>query len=223
VFYFAPEDFNQSELGLPGGIRKLYPDQPYPSSVNPDSARPDELTDDGYLKYFEYEFLIDSLLPTVPYWVNVTAFDFGSPESGLDALETSVTLGFLSAYPLSSAEEVARKNLKVFVYPNPYRLDAGYRALGFEGRATDVVRPDDRVRQVTFANLPPKCTIRIFSLDGDLVREIKHDKVPSDPKGSVDTWDLITRNTQLVVSGLYYWTVEDEDGETQIGKLVIIM
>ncbi|MEW5995734.1 MAG: T9SS C-terminal target domain-containing protein, partial [Candidatus Zixiibacteriota bacterium] len=83
--------------------------------------------------------------------------------------------------------------------------------------------PDDRVRQIHFANLPPRCTIRIYTLDGDLVREIEHDMDPSDPNASHDTWNMITRNTQLVVSGLYYWTVEEPDGETQIGKLVIIM
>ncbi len=222
LFYFTMQDYNQSELGLPHGIRKRFPDQPFPSTLNPDSARPEELTEDGYLKYFEYEFVIEDLLPTVPYWVNVTAFDFGSPSSGLPSLESSVTVGAKSAYPLSSADEVAQKDLKVIVYPNPYRIDAGYRSLGYEGR-TELDRPDDRVRAIHFANLPPKCTIRIFTLDGDLVREIEHNYAPSDPNASHETWNLITRNTQLVVSGLYYWTVESEDGETQIGKLVIIM
>ncbi|MEW5993978.1 MAG: hypothetical protein AB1744_06240, partial [Candidatus Zixiibacteriota bacterium] len=222
VFYFAAQDFNRSELGLPGAIRKVYPDQPFPSGLNPDSARPEELTEDGYFKYFEYEFVIKDLLPTVPYWINVTAFDYGSPQSGLPSLETSRTVGSISAYPLSSADEVAAKDLKVFVYPNPYRIDAGYRTLGFEGRV-DIDRPDDRVRQIHFANLPPRCTIRIYTLDGDLVREIEHDMDPADPNASHDTWNMITRNTQLVVSGLYYWTVEEPDGETQIGKLVIIM
>ncbi len=222
VFYFEPQDYNQSELGSVDGIHKVYPDQPYPSSLSPDSARPEELTDDGYLKYFEYEYVIDNLLPTVPYWVNVTSFDFGSPVSGLASLETSVTLGAKSAYPLSSADEVARQDLKVMVYPNPYRIDAGYRTLGFEGRANPD-RPDDRVRTMHFANLPPKCTIRILSLDGDLIREIRHNLDPSNPNAAHETWDLITRNMQLVVSGLYYWTVEAENGKTQIGKLVIIM
>jgi len=128
-----------------------------------------------------------------------------------------------SAYPLSSVDDVARQNLKVFVYPNPYRIDAGYRALGFEGRNTPGARPDDRVRAIHFANLPDSCTIRIFTLDGDLVREINHEMDPSDPNASHDIWDLITRNTQMTVSGLYYWTVEAKNGEIQIGKLVIIM
>ena len=46
---------------------------------------------------------------------------------------------------------------------------------------------------------------------------------PADTNSSHDTWNMITRNTQMVVSGLYYWVVEAEDGSTQMGKLVIIM
>jgi len=63
----------------------------------------------------------------------------------------------------------------------------------------------------------------VFSLDGDLVREIVHNIPAENPIASHDTWDLITRNTQLAVSGLYYWTIEAPDGEVQIGKLVLIM
>jgi hypothetical protein len=118
---------------------------------------------------------------------------------------------------------VAEQGLDVFVYPNPYRLDSDYRGAGYEARG-NLDRPEDRTRAIHFANLPPKCTIRIYSLDGDLVREIDHDVSPSDPLANHETWDLITRNTQLVVSGLYYWTVEPDDGgEVQIGKLVVIM
>ena len=127
-------------------------------------------------------------------------------------------------YALESVDSVLAKSLEVYVYPNPYRLDAGYRAAGFEGLAQqERTRPDDRVRRIHFANLPPECTIRIYSIDGDLVREIEHEVDPADPLSNHATWDLITRNTQLVVSGLYYWVVERPDGETQIGKLVIIM
>jgi hypothetical protein len=46
---------------------------------------------------------------------------------------------------------------------------------------------------------------------------------PSDPTSRDHEWDLITRNTQMIVSGLYYWTVEMPDGRVQMGKLVILM
>jgi hypothetical protein len=128
-------------------------------------------------------------------------------------------------YALESTDSIlVNDELRVFVYPNPYRLDANYRAAGFEGRGFNQRdRPDDRVRRIHFANLPPKCKISIYSIDGDLVREINHDMDPSDPLSNHDTWDLITRNTQIVVSGLYYWTVETPDGRTQIGKVAIIL
>ncbi|UCG62708.1 MAG: hypothetical protein JSV52_05325 [Candidatus Zixiibacteriota bacterium] len=222
IFYFSQQDYNASSFGLNTNIRKTYPDQPYPSSLNPDSAHPDELTDDGYLKYFDYELMIDSLLPTVAYWVNVTAFDFGSPVNRVLPLESSLANGGKCGYASEPSSVVAEQGLKVYVYPNPYRLDADYRDMGFEGR-TAPDRPDYRVRAINFANLPAKCTIKIYSLDGDLIREINHDVPVDDPAASHETWNLITRNTQMVTTGLYYWTVEADNGETQIGKLVIIM
>jgi hypothetical protein len=72
-------------------------------------------------------------------------------------------------------------------------------------------------------NVPATCTIRIHTLDGDLVRELHHDVDPSDPKAHHASWDMISRNVQMIVPGLYYWSVEDENGSTQIGTLVVIM
>jgi hypothetical protein len=161
-------------------------------------------------------------LPTVSYWANVTAFDFGSPKSNLTALETSKTVGVKEAYPFNSEAEAAGTSDKIYIYPNPYRIDGDYRARGYEGRA-EIIRPDYRVRAIHFTNLPPKCTIRIHSLDGDLVRELRHDMDPSLPTSRDHEWDLVSRNTQMIVTGLYYWTVESPDGSVQMGKLVILM
>jgi len=217
IFYFTKHDYNASKLGVNTPITKIYPDAPPPSAP----PLPSDYTDDGYLKYYEYQMVIDSLLPTVPYWVSVTAFDFGSPSSGLEPLESGKTIQAVSAFPDGSRDTVVSQR-KVYIYPNPYRIDDPYRRKGFEGR-TQPDRSDDRVRAIYFANLPPKCTIRIFTLDGDLVRQLDHDFDPSDPNASHDKWDMITRNTQMIVSGIYYWTVQDDKGSVQIGKLVVIM
>ena len=222
IFFFVPQDFNKSVLGVSTPIRKIYPTEPYPSTFKPDSAQPAELTPDGYFKYFEYEYILTDLLPTVPYFVNVTAFDFGSPKSGLSSLESPPNINPKTTYAMESADSVVAKDMKVFIYPNPYRIDGNYRAEGFEGRG-ESDRVDDRVRRIHFANLPPKCTIRLFTIDGDLIREIIHDIPAADPLSNHDVWDLITRNTQLAVSGLYYWTVESPGGQVQMGKLVLIM
>ncbi len=222
VFYFRAHDYNASIPGVTTPIRKVYPDEESPSIYHPDSIPAEAYTEDGFLKYYEYEFNVDSLLPTVPYSVNVTAFDFGQPDMGIPGLESSVAIGAVSSYPLAPSDAGAGGNTDVYVYPNPYRIDAGYRSDGYEGRMQDD-RPDYRVRALNFANLPARCTIYIYSIDGDLIRRIEHDFDSSDPNSSHDSWNLITRNTQMVVSGLYYWVVEAEDGTTQMGKFVIIM
>ncbi len=220
IFYFATHDYNESEWGVTTPIRKIYPNAPPPPRSG--DLPPEYYTEDGYLKYYEYEFTIENLLPNVPYYVAVTAFDIGSPQTGLEPLESSKTYFSKYAYPNNELDENPDEVKNVYVFPNPYRNDAGYRQNGFEGLGQED-RSRDRVRKVTFANLPPKCTIRIFTLDGDLVREIHHDFSPADPNSSYHEWDLVSRNVQLVVSGLYYWVVEDENGNTQIGKLVIIL
>jgi hypothetical protein len=225
TIYFAPQDYNRSELGVSTGIRKRFSGQPYPQSLSKDSCLESDTTTDGFFKYFEYEYTIDDLLPTVRYYVNVTAFDFGSPASGLPSLESERTLKPAITYALESQDSVQAKDLKVEVYPNPYRVDGHYAQEGYEG-TTLVERSQvaDRNRRIHFYNLPPECTIRIYTLDGDLVREISHALAPTDPLSTHETWDLITRNTQLAVSGLYYWTVESKkDGNVQIGKLVLIL
>ncbi|UCG62702.1 MAG: hypothetical protein JSV52_05295 [Candidatus Zixiibacteriota bacterium] len=219
IFYFATVGYNQSAFGVDTPIRKSYPNQPYPSTLNPDDADPDELTEDGYFKYFEYELVIDDLLPTVPYYISVTAFDRGSTILGLASSESPISNNTQAAYPLASTEEVAANDLKVYVYPNPYRGDVDYQAQGFENRY-GLLAPD-RMHRIHFANLPPVCTIYIYSLDGDLVRKLEHHYPGGGPEAMHEEWNMITRNTQLVESGLYYWVVESEEG-TQMGKLVII-
>ncbi|UCC45632.1 MAG: hypothetical protein JSU65_06855 [Candidatus Zixiibacteriota bacterium] len=252
LFYFEPQDFNRSVLAneetdsivATTEIRKLYPDALIPeqkwiehrdsipdsiwsNQVLLDSLLVPELLAEGdtVFKYYEYEFVVEDLLPTIPYWINVTAFDYGSPQSGLPSLETSPTILPSVSYAMEGAPDPSKTDeLSVYVWPNPYRLDAGYRSSGYEGFFEDErTRPDDRVRRIHFGGLPPRCTIRIYTLDGDLVREIDHDIDPGDPLASHDSWDMITRNTQLAVSGLYYWTVEADGFKTQIGKLVLIL
>ena len=227
-YYFTPQDANQSSLDNPYMIHKTYPEEPPPTVRNLNIASlyyPEELTEDGYFKYYEYEHTITKLLPSQLYYISVTAFDYGSPSSGLQALETALTQNMISEYAQNSAEIAEQENLEVIAYPNPYRGDAGYNTLeagGFEGRLEGQNLPDERQRAIHFINLPHKCTIRIFSIDGDLVRQIEHNYAPGSPQAMHETWDMVTRNTQAVVSGIYYYSVDSQYGN-QIGKLVIIL
>jgi len=234
AYYFQQQDWNQSNLTDTLGIHKVFPNTNPPTIPNIDSARiyyPEELTDDGlFFKYYEYEFIIRDLLPSQQVYVAVTAFDYGSPTSGLGSLETQPLNNYVAEYPQNHARIVEEEGLDVVVYPNPYRIDANYQQYGFEGRdyidnKGQLIKqenlPDDRTRSIHFTNLPSKCTIRIYTIDGDLVREIEHDVPPDFPQSSHERWDLITRNTQAAVSGIYYYSVESSMGN-QVGKLVII-
>ena len=224
AYYFSRQDWNSSNLYDTTKIHKRFPDQPYPTTLVRDTAAiyyPDELTEDGNFKYFEYEYLLDNLLPSQLYYVSVTVFDYGAPGFGLSALETSPLVNMKEAYPNYTASEVLNDKLHVIVYPNPYRVDGHYRETGLEGRGLEDLH-SDRARELHFSNLPHKCTIRIFSIDGDLIREIKHDYPIDHPLAAHDKWDMITRNTQAPVSGIYYYSVESEYGN-QLGKFVLIM
>ncbi len=223
IFYFAPHGGNASQFGLSSPIKKVYPEALNPPpGTNLDTLSDDYLTNEGNLKYYEYEITIENLLPTVPYWVSITAFDYGSPKAELGPLETALNINTQMIYPAGSENQLSGEDKKVFVYPNPYRIDGNYRSKGFEGRI-EFNQPSNRVREIHFVNLPPNCIIRIFSLDGDLIKELSHNKDPLNPNSSHAIWDIISRNTQEIVSGLYYWVVEDPNGKIQMGKLVIIM
>ncbi len=210
-YYFEPVDYNVSRLDLPDGIHKLYPD-----AVNDTS----DVDEEGRMRFYEYEYIIDNLLPTVPYWVSVTAFDHGHPPKNLESLESNPRQNQVEVIPLKRGEVVLKDGrLDVYCYPNPYRIDADYHDRGLENRGNEL--PPARAGSIYFANLPNKCTISIYTLDGDLVRRIEHDEPEHSGTASTHRWNIISRNTQWVVSGLYYWVVESEYG-SQIGKLVII-
>lgn len=250
VFYFVKQDFNVDDLSDTTQIFKPYPNEPVPHTRSIDSAfawgvdtfwidslgdttfYPNgELTEDGeFLRYFTYQFNVHNLLPSQRYFVAVTAFDFGAPESGLDALESNILTNSKAEFALEGPSDVNAGGPGVIVYPNPYRSDAGYRETGFEGRGRGA-QNEERDRRVHFTNLPEEYSIRIFTLDGDLVREVtypREDRLLLDDctgeSGGHDCWNLVTRNGQNAVSGIYYWTVEDtKTGHVQTGKLVLIM
>ncbi|MCK4427046.1 MAG: hypothetical protein KAW16_01030, partial [candidate division Zixibacteria bacterium] len=170
-------------------------------------------------KYWDYEYEIEVFSGEALYFA-VTAFDVGDPQTGLKPLEASKLVNATLVYPIDEPEMVKKKGSGVIVYPNPYRIDGNYSANGYEPGGG---QPGNFDRRLRFINLPSQCTIRIYTLDGDLVRTLEHDKQEGDLGATYHYWDLISRNTQAVVSGIYLFCVEDKKtGETQVGKFVII-
>ena len=172
-------------------------------------------------RHYEYEYSIDGLLPSRPVYMAVTTFDFGNPLTNLLSLESSPLANAVQIYPVYSNDVVMDSAKKVTVFPNPYKINGGYMEAGYE-ELSDFSRDENRARRIHFANLPKEATIRIYTLDGDLVRELQHPcNCPLQEGESMMAWDLISRNTQAVVSGIYLYSVESEQG-TQVGKFVII-
>jgi hypothetical protein len=209
--YFTPQNWNDYDLSNPLGIHKVYPDADLNDST--------DINEDGFHRYYEYEYVIDNIPPSRPIYVSVTAFDYGSRSHKLSALESSVLENDIYAYPWDGAEEVERQAMSVIVYPNPYRIDGGYARAGYENR--DRTRSAERARAIHFTNLPKICKIRIYTVAGDLVQEIDHYRPDGGPDAQHETWNMLSRNTQAITTGIYIWVVTSEMGE-QIGKLVII-
>ncbi len=212
LYYFEPVDYNQSDLSNPVGIRKVYPD------ATLDTLDVDEA---GRMRYYEYEYVIEDVMTTIPYYVSVTAFDHGYPARNLGTTESDPRDNARRAFAQDQGDDVAVRDgkLSAYVYPNPYRTDEDYRASGYEGVGTNLWK--ERTRSIYFAKIPRQCTVSIWSLDGDLVKEIAHDEPEGSGTASVARWDLINKNNETVMSGLYYFVVESEYG-TQIGTFMII-
>lgn len=97
---------------------------------------------------------------------------------------------------------------KVYVVPNPLIVTSGLTGSDPAGEVTD---------RVQFMGLPKRCTIRIFSYAGQLINTIEHNR---DTFGN--PWYQITRNIQVLASGVYFFVVEDENGARSRGKFVVI-
>jgi len=168
----------------------------------------------GYNFGLAHEYVDSNLVPGKTYWYAVTSFSIEdtvrrhrreSLESPILANATKVVVPFITSYQLG----------KVMVVPNPYRVDEDYtKGIRWEG---DRAQWTEEKRLIKFIHLPPKCTIRIYSLTGDLIDVIYHD----DPIRGEENWNLMSAAHRTIASGIYIFTVESEYG-TQVGKFVVI-
>ena len=102
--------------------------------------------------------------------------------------ETNLLLG-------GAAESLA----EAYVYPNPYR---GIGAAESNG--------------VYFAALPRDAVIRIYALNGVLLKTLKHNS-----DSGHEPWDLRTANGEQVASGVYLYAI-DANGDQVMGKLAVV-
>jgi hypothetical protein len=91
--------------------------------------------------------------------------------------------------------------------PNPYLNQSGFELNQFN-------------RVIRFVNLPNvKTTIRLFTLNGDLIRTI----VKDDPAASILPWDLQNDEGIPVASGIYIYHVDAVGIGTRVGKVAVFI
>jgi hypothetical protein len=159
------------------------------------------------------------------YLYAVTSYDEGDPVNNVPVLESTRQMHRV----IPGTPSTSDASVPVGVYPNPYYVNAYW----------DGAR--ERLRKIYFYNLPQHATLTIFTLAGDIVTELEHDGALShgdniewfkqygdrgtQPQftGGEHAWDLITRYDQAIATGLYLFTVKDNDtGTIKRGKFMIV-
>jgi hypothetical protein len=136
------------------------------------------------------------------YFYSVRSFDTGhsdwngtgqaipSLESGLSAPEQKMMLG-KEAYSLASPESDNMEQT-IRVVPNPYK--------------TDGLHEYSLSNAIKFFNIPQKCSIKIFSVSGELVAEERHNEA-----SPIGEWGQQTvKFAGDVAPGIYFWVVESQ-------------
>lgn len=177
-----------------------------------------EFTDSNLVRGKIYTYAVTSKsIPNLAYQQIVVGGQVRTVEVPVDPLESKIsTNGVRVDLPFS----VSKKIGEVAVVPNPYRTDKDYtfESGGYEGLNSEW---DENKRKIKFINLPENCTIKIFSLAGDLVKTIDHrGGGGAFPEGDRDVF-LVSESNRALASGIYIFTVESALG-LQTGKFVII-
>jgi len=155
------------------------------------------------------EFVDTGVLDGFPYWYSVVSYSAPDLDQGLPEFQSGFNENAVLVYPGPAARPAAGDG-RVSVVPNPYRAGSLFDNPGGELELG---------RSIWFVNLPPRCTIKVFTVAGDLVRTLHHD----DPVDGKQRWDVLSEHGRAIATGLYVYVVENLDsGEIQRGKLVII-
>ncbi|MBU2491271.1 MAG: hypothetical protein KJ571_01500 [Bacteroidetes bacterium] len=107
--------------------------------------------------------------------------------------------------------EIVQQSLnEIYVVPNPY---VAYSISENPGR-TFTNRGD---RELQFRNLPQTCTIRIYTITGELV-----DTIEKDDFTSMASWDLLSSEGMRIAYGVYIYHVDIPKIGEKIGKFAVI-
>jgi hypothetical protein len=111
-----------------------------------------------------------------------------------------------------SAEKAKSDLDRIKVVPNPYIAAATWETSNpySSGRGP---------RSIHFNHLPQQCTIRIYTVSGELVAAIEHD---SNLLDGMAEWNLLTRDNLSAAYGIYIFHVDAPGVGQKIGKFAVI-
>ena len=110
--------------------------------------------------------------------------------------------------------ELAKSQMEdIKVVPNPYVVANSWEPLNpyTNGRGP---------RELHFINLPEKCSIKIFNIRGQLIRELEHDT--PDVSNGTEIWDMLSKDQLDISYGVYIYYVDAGELGSKTGKFAII-
>jgi hypothetical protein len=108
------------------------------------------------------------------------------------------------------SENASANMNEIYVVPNPY--------VAYSRAENPGLFPDSRGdRVLQFRNLPPKCTIRIYTLLGELIQTIE-----KDDNSSLASWDMLSYESQRIAYGVYIYHIDAGDVGEKIGRFAVI-
>jgi hypothetical protein len=113
----------------------------------------------------------------------------------------------------SFSKDKAKADLdKIAVVPNPYLAAASWEP-------KSIFRSGRGERRIYFINLPPQCTIRIYTIRGYLVDTIERN---SSIDVGQEAWNLLSKDGQNIAYGVYIYHVTAPGIGEKIGKFAVI-
>lgn len=171
---------------------------------------------------FPHSYVDSTLVLGIPYYYSLTAFD-----TGRDTTETPVVVASLESGQTNYRKDSKGAEIPLYVESEAQSTSAG---IPFLDKVTVVPNPyigsspweTQYQNKIIFRNLPGACRIKIYTLSGDFVQELNHISGTGD-----EAWNLISRNDQAVVTGVYLYKIEayDQSGnfvDHKIGKILIL-
>ena len=97
---------------------------------------------------------------------------------------------------------------EVYVVPDPYIV-------------TNAWETNEFGKKLMFTNLPSNCTIKIYTILGEIVDTVEHGG-DSQTSSGYAFWNMRTRNDQFIAPGVYLYHAETPDGHETVGRFLVI-